>query len=83
MRAVVALAQLNAVQTTYKAACRSNGVPVHKPLATQIEDAIQEGSSIDKVTGGRDSLRAASPPGRPSIDKVRGRALFTHRGCAH
>jgi hypothetical protein len=44
-----ALAQLNALQATYKAACRRHGVPQHKPLAAQIETAIQEGKKIDKV----------------------------------
>lgn len=46
-----AIAQLNTLQTTYKAACRRHGVPQHKGIATQIEDAIQEGGKIEKVWG--------------------------------
>ncbi len=49
MPAVQALAQLNAVQTTYKAACRRHGVAQHKTIAGQIEAAQLEGTKIDKV----------------------------------
>ena len=38
---VQALAQLTAVQSTYKASCKRLGVPPNKAILEQIEDAIQ------------------------------------------
>jgi hypothetical protein len=47
--AVQVLAQLNAAQATYKAACRRNGVPMDKQLANSLEEAIQASGTIDKA----------------------------------
>eukprot|EP00955_Chlamydomonas_euryale_P077908 363049-Chlamydomonas_euryale.AAC.32 len=49
--AVIALAQLTALQATYKAASRRHGVSPLKPMLQLIEDSIQEQASINKVGG--------------------------------
>ncbi|GFH12844.1 predicted protein, partial [Haematococcus lacustris] len=43
------IALLNSAQTTYKAACRRHGVPMHKAIALQLEKAVVEGAKIDKL----------------------------------
>jgi hypothetical protein len=43
------LAQLAAVQSTYKGACRKYGVPQDKCFVSQVEEAIHAVTSIDKV----------------------------------
>ena len=45
------LAQLNALQAIYKAACKKHGVPCYGDLAKHIEAMIQEkGGKIDKIS---------------------------------
>lgn len=50
--AVVTTAQLTALLNTYKAACKRYGITPLKPFITEIEEAIQEVGSIQKVGWG-------------------------------